>query len=129
PNRPNDQEKMLTFYEDNGIPSQVYQSGPDESIRTISKKLLGHERSWMEVWATNPSVESKWLLPEGTTLRYWPADAIAVGGPEAVKPGADEPEVLGDDEPEMATALPPVNEPAPPPVVEPEATPSIPPSA
>lgn len=119
PNRPNDQEKMMTFYEDNGIPAQVYQTGPDESIRTISKKLLGHDRSWMEVWSTNPSVESKWILPEGTSLRYWPGDAMAVGGPEAVKPVGDA-EPVGADEPEMATNLPPVSEPAPPPSAEPE---------
>lgn len=71
PNNKGDQV-MMTYYEDLNIAPQYYMSQDGDNIRGISKKLLGHERSWMEVWATNDVVESKDRMPAGVQVRYWP---------------------------------------------------------
>jgi LPXTG-motif cell wall-anchored protein len=72
PQRPTDDQKLLTYYEDAGIPAEIYQAQPGENIRTIAKNLLGYDKAWQEVWATNP-VESKSDISEPTSLRYWKA--------------------------------------------------------
>ncbi len=74
PRRPNDESRMLTFYEDVGMAPEFYVTSSGENIRSASSKLLGHSGSWKEVWATNPDIQSKWDIAEGTTLKYW-ADA------------------------------------------------------
>lgn len=68
---PADDGQIQLYYEEAGIQPQMYTASKNESIRKVSQKLLGHPRSWMEVWATN-DVESKWDLAAGTQLRYWP---------------------------------------------------------
>jgi hypothetical protein len=77
PKRPQDAEKMLTYYEDNGMAPASYTAKAGDNIRTVSKQLLGNSNSWKEVWATNMGVESKDALPEGTELKYWSEDAVA----------------------------------------------------
>ena len=72
PNRPQDSGQLLTYYEDLGLAPEIYISRPGDNIRKVSMNLLGHERSWMEIWATNPDVESKGEIVEGLQLRYWP---------------------------------------------------------
>lgn len=74
PRRINDESRMITFYEDVGMAPEFYVTSSGENIRSASKKLLGHSGSWKEVWATNPDIESKWDVAQGTTLKYW-ADA------------------------------------------------------
>lgn len=82
PNRPNDQSSLLTAFEDSNVPSETYVSKPGENIRGISQELLGDSRSWMEIWATNPDIDSKWALSPGTEIRYWPKEAeLGTGGP------------------------------------------------
>lgn len=71
PNNKNDQV-MMTYYEDLNIAPQFYSTSEGDNIRSLSKKLLGHERSWMEVWATNDAVESKDRMTAGIQIRYWP---------------------------------------------------------
>jgi hypothetical protein len=71
PKRPQDGEKMLTFYEDNGIPSQTYTAKAGDDMHKVGKELLGDKNSWKELWATNMAVESKSDLAEGTEIRYW----------------------------------------------------------
>jgi hypothetical protein len=71
PQRPNDETVMKTFYEDAGIAPQMYTAKAGDNIRKVGKELLGDDRSWMEIWATN-DVESKQGLDEGTKLKYWP---------------------------------------------------------
>ncbi len=71
PNNPND-SMMKTYYEDNNLPPQYYTTQEGDNLRKFSKKLLGHERSWMEIYATNENVESKGRLPAGLQIRYWP---------------------------------------------------------
>lgn len=80
PAAPNDPE-MKTYYEDNNLAPQFYTSKSGENIRSIAQSLLGNERSWMELYATNPDVTSKWALPTGTQLRYW--DGTSAGQPMA----------------------------------------------
>lgn len=74
PNNPND-STMMTYYEDVGMSPQYYTSQGGDNIRKISKNLLGHSRSWMEVYATNENVDSKGRLPAGLQIRYWPDGA------------------------------------------------------
>jgi hypothetical protein len=77
PARSTDAEKMLTYYEDKGVPAQTYTAKGGDNIRELGKSLLGEKNSWKELWATNLAVESKGELPEGTELRYWPEGADA----------------------------------------------------
>lgn len=76
PRNPSDSSQILLYYEEVGIQPQYYTSQSGDSIRKVSQKLLGHPRSWMEIWATN-EVESKWQVPQGTSLRYWPEGMAA----------------------------------------------------
>lgn len=76
PQRPNDDTVVKTFYEDAGLAPQTYTAKAGDNIRKVGKELLGHERSWMELWATN-DVESKGEVDEGTQLKYWPATETA----------------------------------------------------
>lgn len=101
PKRPQDSEKMLTYYEDNGLAPQSYVAQAGDNIRTVSKSLLGDSGSWKEVWATNLSVESKGELPAGTELKYWPEGA------------AQAPAVAATTTPEPAQETPQMPEPAP----------------
>ncbi|MEI7973536.1 MAG: hypothetical protein WCH11_04130, partial [Bdellovibrio sp.] len=74
PVRSSDESRIGNFYEDKGLPPQTYVAQEGDNIRKVSKKLLGYDQAWKEVWSTN-SVESKGSLSAGTELRYWPADA------------------------------------------------------
>ena len=134
PKRPEDHEKMLTFYEDNQIPASSYVSKKDESIRTIAKDLLGHKDSWKELWSTNLNVESKDILPEGTELKYWPTQpeqtvADNTAPPEVTPP----PDNMAQPPPhDMGGAPPPPadmggTDMPPPPAVGQAEAPSIPP--
>lgn len=91
PRRPGDSQRMLTYYEDAGLPAQTYVAQDGENIRVISKSLLGNENSWKEVWATNMAVESKDELAAGTELRYWPDGAVAAPVMAAAPTPAPEP--------------------------------------
>lgn len=71
PTRSQDRSRLLTYYEDARIPVQAYSAQEGENIRTLAKTLLGHPRSWMEVWATNQQIESKAALEAPYQIRYW----------------------------------------------------------
>ncbi|MCB0410917.1 MAG: hypothetical protein KDD22_00215, partial [Bdellovibrionales bacterium] len=117
PNRPEDRGKLLTYYEDIGLAPEIYVTKEGDNIRKVSKSLLGHERSWQEVYATN-DVESKGDLSSGIQLRYWTGtDIPAMAGNTA--PSMDT--ASASSEPEMETPPPPpsmedmaANEPPPP---------------
>ncbi len=112
PKRPSDDSKLLTFYDDQGIPASVYESKEGDNIRKVSKDLLGFEEAWKEVYATN-DVESKSDLPAGVHLKYWtghekvepppPAQTVA----EAPPPPPPAPMEM---EPPPPPAPPPSNE-------------------
>lgn len=70
PTSPQD-PSMKTFYEDRGMAPQFYQASAGENIRGVAKKLLGHPRSWMEIYATNEDLDSKGILSSNLRLRYW----------------------------------------------------------
>ncbi|MEZ4871381.1 MAG: hypothetical protein R2827_03865 [Bdellovibrionales bacterium] len=116
PKRPDDDQQLLTFYEDLGLALQTYVSKAGDNIRTVARDLLGHERSWMEIYATNLDVETKGELLEGTTLRYWPENVAASGPAMAMNNDPPPPPMEELDlpppppAPEMA-----MNEPPPPP--------------
>ncbi len=74
PKDPQDNTKMLVFYEEMGVAPQTYVTQPGDDIRKVSTKLLGHKDSWKEIYATNAALENKMgKAPEGVELRYWPA--------------------------------------------------------
>lgn len=101
PKRPQDSSRMLTYYEDNGVPAQSYVAQSGDNIRSISKNLLGNQASWKEVWATNMAVESKDELAAGTELRYWPEGAMV-----AAAPAAPTPEPVAPEAPQMPEPVP-----------------------
>ena len=97
PNRPNDNNRMMFYYDDIGAQAQYQEIRSGQSIRKVAQDLLGHPRSWMEVWATNPDVESKWAVSRNHNLRYFP-DGIAAAPtlaqnnqPELIEPAEEEP--------------------------------------
>lgn len=125
PMRPDDSSKISLYFEENGTPSQTYVAQKGDNIRKISKKLLGYDNAWKEVWATNP-VESKYNLQEGEVLRYWPTEVVtsttlaqaekpmAPPAPEMMPPPASQaeamlppPEPFSPPPPDMASAPPP----------------------
>lgn len=118
PQRPTDDTIVKTFYEDAGVAPEVYTAKAGDNIRKVGKDLLGSDRSWMELWATN-DVESKGDLDEGTQLKYWPktdmaapTQAIAQTEPEAAPPT--------EAAPPPPTEAPPMDEAAAPPPPPPQ---------
>lgn len=109
PKRPNDSDQLLTFYEDAGLVPQTYVAKSGDNIRAVARDLLGHDRSWMEVYAFNLDIETKGELSEGVSLRYWPENiestspGMLAGSMESAQP----PEMM---EPE--TPAPPMEEPS-----------------
>jgi hypothetical protein len=114
PQRPTDDTTVKNFYEDAGIAPQMYTAKAGDNIRKLGKELLGHERSWMELWATN-DVESKGDLDEGTMLKYWPATETAAPA-------------MAQTEAPPAAEAPPADQAAnmPPPMAEEPAAPPVP---
>lgn len=145
PNRPTDDSKIITYYEDNNIAPSSYSAQGGDNIRTVSSTLLGFDNAWKEIWATN-SVESKGVLTEGTELRYWKEDAVtsqtmatagsagaAVGeppapAPQAVMPEAPlaEPSMAPPPAPEASAQQAQAEPPPMPPTEEPMAPPPSP---
>ncbi len=114
PNNPND-PSMQTYYEDVSLAPSYYTSQEGDNIRKVAKNLLGHDRSWMEIYATNSNIESKGRIPAGLQIRYWPdggtpQQTLAMNDP-APEPVVPEPEpvtempepepIAMDDPPEM----------------------------
>lgn len=134
PQRQADDQTIKTFYEDAGIAPQMYTAKAGDNIRKVGKELLGHERSWQEIWATN-DVESKGDLDEGTNLRYWPdteaapAQTMAKTDEAAAPPGEAMPgEAPPEGVPDQAANTPPPmdNAQAVPPPPPPDALPPPP---
>ena len=135
PQRPNDESQLLTYYEDVGLSPEIYISKNGDNIRKVASSLLGHPRSWMEVYATNLDVESKGELAEGVQLRYWASSGGATPPPAMASNDSDPMEDLNEPPPpppqEIAQNMP-ANEPPPPPepaMDEPPPPPPPPPAA
>lgn len=115
PNRAEDSAKMMTYFEDTGVQPETYVAQKGENLRKVSKKLLGYDNAWKEVWAIN-SVESKTTLDEGTELKYWKGSAVAAAPAAPATPANAEP-----------AAPPPVAQEMAPPPVEPHSEMAAPP--
>jgi|GEM_PF-1360635 len=76
PRRPQDRARLMTFYDDTRVPAMTYSAQSGENIREISEKLLGHPRSWIEVWAANLEIQSKWDLESPYQIKYWKGNNI-----------------------------------------------------
>jgi hypothetical protein len=76
PSRPDDESRMLTFFEDSGVVPDVYITKDGENLKGISKQLLGYKNAWKEVYATN-NLSSQDSLPAGTEIRYWKGSFIS----------------------------------------------------
>jgi hypothetical protein len=119
PNRPDDNTKLLTYYEDIGLTPEIYVSKDGDNIRTVATSLLGDANSWKEIWATNPDVESKGELAGGMQLRYWTASESAPALASA--PPAPEANIndMGNPPPPSDMAMNDLNAPAAPPAEPP----------
>lgn len=73
PSRSTDSSQLLFYYQDMKIPSTSYQLSAGDNIRQVAYKLLGHPKSWKEIWATNPHLVSKGEITENLDIIYWPA--------------------------------------------------------
>ncbi|MCB0407966.1 MAG: LysM peptidoglycan-binding domain-containing protein [Bdellovibrionales bacterium] len=113
PNRPEDNTMLKTFYEDMGLAPETYIAQDGDNIRSVSKKLLGDSNSWKEVWATNPSVESKGELVSGTQLMYWANSEVS--GVSSTQAAAEPPMGNNQVEEESAPDMPDMAESEPPP--------------
>jgi len=82
PNRPSDSARMITYYEDTGMVPETYVAKKGDDLKKISKNLLGYDKAWKEVWATN-AIETKSKLSEGDTFRYWKSAATITTPPVA----------------------------------------------
>ncbi|MEQ1665224.1 MAG: hypothetical protein ABL927_07615 [Bdellovibrionales bacterium] len=147
PVRAEDNTSVMTYYEDMGLAPESYVAQAGDNIHSVAKNLFGDANSWKELWATNPEVESKGELLEGTKLRYWssvpntaaPAMASAADTamptqeapppmPDEVAQQAPPPSATGTSESaEMTPPPPPSAEMAPPPPAPMEAAPPPPP--
>ena len=95
--RPGDSSRLLVYYEEAGVPPATRTLMPGENIRAVSMKLLGHPKSWKEIWATNPDIVSKGLISQAVEIKYWPR-ALASSPP----PPAPEPDLEGAGAPPAA---------------------------
>ncbi len=90
PNRPDDSTKTMLYYEDMGMVPETYVAKKGESLKKVSKELLGYDAAWKEVWASN-IIDSKTKLKDGDTIRYWKngdgAPMMANNPPPSPPPG------------------------------------------
>lgn len=114
PRRPDDTTTMMTYYEDNGVPSQSYVAQEGDDLKGVAKKLLGSREGWKELWTTNPNVESKGALDAGTELKYWSAGPeINVAANTAPPPPPTPPAEEMTPPPAAGTMQPPEQVPPP----------------
>lgn len=71
PERPLDKDRIVFYYEGKKLFPQVYRLKPGESLKKVAKKLLGHEESWKELWATHPNLTTRDIANKTSYLRYW----------------------------------------------------------
>ncbi len=106
PNRPEDSAKTMLYYEDMGMMPETYVAKKGESLRKVSKTLLGYDNAWKELWASN-AVESKTSLKDGETLRYWMAPIAAPVAMNDAAPKEEAKLIDASQAPQQITALPP----------------------
>ena len=121
PVRSTDDTKLLTYYEDAGIAPEIYVAQDGDDLKKVSKKILGYNNAWKEIWETN-SVDSKGALTAGTELRYWKAAPASEMAPPKATVAANTASptemALPPPMPEMPPAPPAEMAPPPPPTAE-----------
>ncbi len=121
PNRPSDSSRTISYYEDTGMTASTYVAAKGENLHKVSKKLLGYDNAWKEVWTTN-DMASKTKLAAGDTIRYWKgADQIQTSptlanneGPAKIIESAQQMPQQMPPSQEVAANIPPPQEVAPP---------------
>jgi hypothetical protein len=109
PHRPDDDTKMLTFYEDSGLAPEVYIAKSGDDLKSVAKNLLGSKANWKELYATN-DFESKGALDEGTQIKYWKSAPAAAGTTDvATSSAAKTQDVASNPPPDMPPATPPTD--------------------
>lgn len=126
PHRPNDSSRMISFYEDTGMVPETYVAKKGDNLKKVSKKLLGYDRAWQEVWTTN-SIDTKGRLAEGETFRYWKSSAsitpVANNNANVITSPNELPQApptvaqndFNSPPPDMAPPTPPIGDMPPPP--------------
>lgn len=136
PNRPTDSSRTISFYEDTGMMASTYVAEKGENLHKVSKKLLGYDNAWKEVWTTN-EISSKTKLAKGDSIRYWrgaeqiqtsPTLANNNGPAQIVESPSQMPEQMPPAQ-EVAMNTPPPQEMAPPQQQAQELPPPPPPPA
>ncbi len=72
PHRKNDNSRLLFYYQDINAPRSFHELSPGDNLRQTAAQLLGHPKSWKEIWATNPDLKSKGEITNSATIFYWP---------------------------------------------------------
>lgn len=145
PNRSDDRGQLKFYYADLGLSPQIYKTKDSDNMRRLGSKLLGFNEGWKEVWAINPHVDSKTILPEGLDLKYWTGNESTatpllaqtsiedLPSPDPIDDGSDTAAMGSLDEDPFGDAnVPPPESPlpqaqvgAPDPTFEPEPVPDI----
>ena len=99
PRRPQDNSRILFYFEDVGASPEEHFVQAGENIRVVASHLLGHKDSWKEIWATNPDLSSKGILNQPISIKYWTQTAVQSGLPssspeEEMPPPSSAPEEL-----------------------------------
>lgn len=106
PNRPEDSTQIKYFYDDIGLKPQYYVTKNGDNMRRLGSKLLGFPDGWKEVWAINPNVDSKTILPGGVEVKYWTGNEPNINlelAQNDVEEIAPEEEMIEDDMSSMGT--------------------------
>ena len=93
PSRPSDSDQLLFYFEDKGFSPLSHEVSAGQNIRTVATQLLGDAHSWKEIWATNPDLQSKWIVKNPITIKYWgQQESPAPAEPVAQSPEPEAPE-------------------------------------
>ena len=137
PNRPQDSNRLLFYFEDVGANPSYFNVPAGSNIRKVATELLGHAQSWKEIYATNPDLQTKWGVESEITVRYWSEDSAGTGSPAQPEPEPEPEEPTLDptssEQPpatpsEQDPPFPPGEEPSPPEEETGEKTPETPPA-
>lgn len=104
--RPQDDTRVLTYYEDQGMQPQVYVAKNGDTVKSVSKELFGYRDGWKELYSMN-SFESKSSLSAGTEIRYFPYSKNADPAPTHAAVAQVPPVQSMIPAPPQETALPP----------------------
>lgn len=107
PNRPTDDSKIITYYEDVGLQPEIYVAQSDEKLRDVASNILGYKDGWKELWSIN-DIESKTQISAGTQLRFWKGSSAATNLAQNSMPS--QPAASQPSETASAPATPPPQE-------------------